>query len=44
VIMAAGFSVAIAVARQLGGTHADARVRLKHDRKLVGVMLGVPLV
>ena len=44
VIMAACFSIAIAAARKLGGTHADARTRLRNDRRLVAAMLGVPLV
>ena len=44
VIFAACFSIAIAVAKRLGMPHADARWRLKHDRKLVEAMLGVRLV
>jgi predicted transposase YbfD/YdcC len=44
VLFAACFSIAIAVARRLGMAHADARSQLKHDRRLVGALLGVRLV
>lgn len=44
VIFAACFSIAIAVAKRLGLTHANARSQLKHDRTLVGALLGVRLV
>jgi predicted transposase YbfD/YdcC len=44
VVCAACFSLAIAIAHRLGGSHADARDRLARDRRLVGAMLGVRLV
>lgn len=44
VIFAACFSIAIAVAARLGGSQASARQRLKHDRRLLGIMLGIELV
>jgi hypothetical protein len=44
VIFAAGFSIAIAVAKRLGLAHADARRQLKYDQALVGALLGVRLV
>lgn len=44
VIFAVCFSVAIAAAARLGGSHADARQQLRNDRHLQGVMLGVCLV
>lgn len=44
VVFAACFSIAIAVAKRVGLTHADARAQLRYDRKLVGALLGVRLV
>lgn len=44
VIFSVCFSISIAVAARLGGSHADARLRLKYDRRLLGIMLGVSLV
>jgi hypothetical protein len=43
VIFAACFSIAIAVAKRMGLTHANARTTLRHDPSLVGTMLGVRL-
>jgi hypothetical protein len=44
VIFSACFSIAIAAAARLGGSHAAARRSLKHDQRLVGAILGVSLV
>lgn len=44
VVFAVCFSIAIAAAKKMGLSHANARTQLRYDRKLVGALLGVRLV